>query len=115
VKLSTFLREVMPAIIAAAERVEEAEAAGHREWIDQSASPLGARRHINAVQRRIAAGDPSDAARVGRRWLLSRDAVAAELATISKRPARKARSNAVVAPVTSMADRLTAAAQRGSR
>lgn len=94
-------------------RQAEATEAAHREWTDQTASPLGRRRHIAACRARVAQGDPR-AAHVGRRWLLSCDAVAAELAALSQRPARKAKpALAVVAP-TSMADRLTAA-QRGGR
>lgn len=52
--------------------------------IDQSASPLGRRRHIAAVRGRVAAGE-SGAAIVGRRYLLAREAVDAELAATSKR------------------------------
>ncbi len=51
---------------------------------DQSRSPLGKRRHIAAARRRIAAGLPG-AAQVGRRYLLSSDALADELARISGR------------------------------
>jgi hypothetical protein len=52
--------------------------------IDQSASPLGRRRHIAAVRRRVAAGEPG-AAIVGRRYLLASVQVDAELAAASKR------------------------------
>jgi len=58
--------------------------AEHRDWIDQVASQLGARRHIAAVRRRVAAGK-GDAAMVGRRALLSADAHAEELAAVSRR------------------------------
>jgi len=50
-------------------------------WIDQEFSPLGSRRHIAAVRRRVARRKPGaelDAAIVGRRYLLSIDALAEE-------------------------------------
>ena len=43
--------------------------------VSQTSSPLGSRRHCNAVKRRMAAGLPG-AAKVGRRYLLSQDALA---------------------------------------
>lgn len=68
---------------------EEAAAkarAERRDHVDQRSSPLGSRRHCAAVKRRVAAGDEG-AAIVGRKHLLSREALAAELAALSKRPA----------------------------
>lgn len=47
--------------------------------IEQARSPLGRRRHISAVRRRVAAGQPG-AAIVGRRHLLSSEALSEELA-----------------------------------
>ncbi len=56
-------------------------------YVDQAVSPLGPRRHRAAVLRRIAAGQPG-AAKIGRRHLLSRDALEAELAAAAdKAPA----------------------------
>lgn len=53
------------------------------EWIDQKASPLGRRRHINAVRRLVAEG--ADGARVvGRRYLLSANAIDAELGRVTR-------------------------------
>lgn len=52
-------------------------------WIDQARSPLGPRRHRSAVQRRLGRGEPG-ASLVGRRHLLSPEAVAEELARITK-------------------------------
>jgi len=49
---------------------------------DQTASPLGRRRHCAATRRRTAAGDPG-AAVVGRRHLLSDAALAEELQSIT--------------------------------
>ena len=58
-------------------------------WMDQASSPLGRRRHCSAVRLRVAAG-LSGAAVVGRRHLLSSEALAEELATggRGKRPDR---------------------------
>jgi hypothetical protein len=50
--------------------------------ISQTDSPLGPRRHADAVKRRIAAGLPG-AAKVGRRYLLSPDALQEELSRTS--------------------------------
>ena len=50
-------------------------------WIDQQFSPLGRRRHCQAVKRRIAArqpGDVLDAAVIGRRYMLTVDALVEE-------------------------------------
>lgn len=51
--------------------------------IDQSASPLGARRHCAAVKRRLARGE-AGAAKVGRRYLLSPEALSEELGRTSR-------------------------------
>jgi hypothetical protein len=67
----------------AREVVAELRAGEAPGMIDQSASPLGRRRHIAAVRRRVAAGE-SGAAIVGRRHLLSRERLDAELATLAK-------------------------------
>lgn len=48
-------------------------------WVDQSVSPLGPRRHRKAVCERLASGRPG-ASRVGRKHLLSREALEEELA-----------------------------------
>lgn len=58
-------------------------------WVDQSASPLGPRRHRKAVTARVAAGAPG-AAKVGRRHLLSKDALSEELSAIGKRKPKRA-------------------------
>jgi hypothetical protein len=62
-------------------------------WIDQARSPLGPRRHRSAVQRRLGRGEPG-ASLVGRRHLLSPEAVNEELARITKtkRPTAAAQS-----------------------
>ena len=72
-------------------RVVERLRAGEVGMIDQTRSPLGRRRHIAAVRRLVAAGK-AGAAVVGRRYLLSREALDAEVARLSKRP-RKAHAD----------------------
>lgn len=71
----------------------EAQAAAQRptqsapQWIPQTRSPLGNRRHIAAVRRRVAAGEPG-ATLVGRKYLLTREALDHELGRVvdSRRP-----------------------------
>lgn len=54
-------------------------------WVDQTLSILGNRKHIAAVRRRLAATPPEPGARVvGRRYLLSQEAIAEELGRASK-------------------------------
>jgi len=62
------------------DRLRAGEAPG---MVDQSASPLGRRRHIAAVRRLVALGEPG-ACQVGRRYLLSRERLDAELAAMGK-------------------------------
>src|SRR5688572_11962718 len=61
--------------------------------VAQTSSPLGSRRHCNAVKRRLEAGRPG-AARIGRRYLLTREALGEELAAAgcSKPPATRTES-----------------------
>jgi hypothetical protein len=77
--LSRALRAFLAVIEA-----EESERDG--DWIDQSTSPLGPRRHCALARRLIAAGDKR-AARAGRRWLLRAEALSLPVPT-SKRPKR---------------------------
>ena len=67
-----------------AERVEQRLRGGQPGMLDQSASPLGRRRHCSAVKRRVARGEPG-AAVVGRRHLLSPEALSEELGRVSNR------------------------------
>jgi hypothetical protein len=55
--------------------------------VEQGASPLGARRHRAAVRRRVAAGE-GGAAVIGRRHLLSREALTEELERVTRRPVK---------------------------
>ncbi len=68
--------------------------AGDVKMTDQAGSPLGRRRHIAAVRRRVATGEPG-ACIVARRYLLSPEALAEELAAQSKKP-RKVPAQAAV-------------------
>lgn len=74
---------------AVAERVVRKLTAETAAWTDQTRSPLGRKRHCLAVRRRVDQGD-GGAAVVGRRHLLSKDALACELNDLSarKRPSR---------------------------
>lgn len=73
--------------------VTELRAGDVPSMVDQSASPLGRRRHIAAVRKRVNASEPG-AAIVGRRHLLSRGALDAELAALAAKQPRKARASA---------------------
>jgi len=67
--------------------------AGDLSMIDQSASPLGPRRHRAAVRRRIQRGE-GGASVIGRRHLLTKDALDAELAAITGAPKPKSAKRA---------------------
>lgn len=87
VALDALARVLAPAI--AREVVAQLRAGEAPGMLDQSASPLGRRRHIAAARRRVAAGE-AGAAIVGRRHLLTREAVEAELADASAKPRKGA-------------------------
>ena len=74
-----------------AERVWLRFQQGTPDMVDQSKSPLGRRRHCNAVKRRIGNGEPG-AARVGRRYLLTPDALTDELHRLGQGPPPKGES-----------------------
>lgn len=61
--------------------------------IDQTASVLGRRRHVALARELLAAGS-SDAAKIGRRYLVRREAVEARAIELSRRTPRKAASAA---------------------
>lgn len=92
-------KALAPAI--AAEVVAQLRAGETPGMVDQSTSPLGRRRHIAAVRRMVAAGDPG-AAQVGRRYLLTTDAVQVELSRMSRKPKAPAKGKAE-APVDELA------------
>ena len=82
------LADLAEVLEAAARRARELDAearAERRDWCDQTMSPLGRRRHVAAVRRRVATGE-AGAAMLGRRALLSLDAITEELSRASSRP-----------------------------
>ena len=76
--LGELAREIAKAVVA------ELRAGDAPGMLDQSASPLGRRRHI-ALARELIAANSSEAARIGRRYLVTRTAVEARAAELSKR------------------------------
>lgn len=71
--------ELLDAIAdAIAERVVDKLRSGDFGMLDQTASPLGSRRHCALARRLVNAGD-GRAAKVGRRWLVAREAIEKEL------------------------------------
>lgn len=85
------LAAVLEAAAAKAREIATDCHANRADWIDQHSSPLGPRRHCAAVRKRVQSGDEG-AAIVGRRLLLSHEALAAELARIGKPSQKKKRS-----------------------
>ncbi len=92
-------------------REQRGEDAPRLGWIDQSASPLG-RKHNGAVRRRLAAGE-AGADIVGRRHLLTPDALAEEVRRETKR--RTKRGRATDNEHSAVADLDRALAQLGRR
>jgi hypothetical protein len=80
----------------AAKVVQQLTAGSLPGFVDQGGSPLGRRKHIKAVRRLVAADAPG-AAIVGRRYLLSKDALVQELA--AQKPKERRRK-----PVDDLAD-----------
>jgi len=86
--LEGFARQVAHYVVA---ELRTADCGG---MLDQHASPLGSRRHCACVRARVAAGDPG-AAIIGRRHLLSPEALGEELqatSTKTRKPAKPKRS-----------------------
>lgn len=79
----------------------------HADWIAQDSSPLGRRRHCAAVRARVARGQ-AGAAIVGRRHLLSPEALREALGEVSEGRSRskKAAAQEVLDPVERMRARL---------
>lgn len=80
--MKTRFARVADALEAFAEAVRALDEEVAPDWIDQSRSLLGRRRHCAAVRRRIAAGVDGAAVGVGRRYLLSEEAHAEELTKV---------------------------------
>ena len=107
------LARVLRAAADEAEAIDREQRAERRDWVDQSASPLGRRRHVAAVKRRLDRG-LEGAAMVGRRALLSSAALDEELALLSKGP-KKTTAPAEADDVTSRLERRLGLVQGGAR
>jgi hypothetical protein len=83
--------EDLEAIVARAVRRALTSAADDG-MVNQSGSPLGSRRHCNAVKRRLAVG-AAGAAHVGRKYLLTQEALAEELSRITSTTAHRPASD----------------------
>lgn len=81
-KASWFVRGLR-AFADEVERAEAEERETERGWVSQTGSPLGARRHAAAVRRRLERGERG-AGMAGRKFLLSSEALAEELAKTDK-------------------------------
>ena len=84
--LATLARVLAPHIAREVVALLRAESSG---MIDQAASPLGRKRHCSAVRSRVSTGEPG-AAIVGRRHLLSKEALDQELAALARRTRKPA-------------------------
>lgn len=97
---------------ADAQAQAENRASAPRSWVEQKASPLGRRRHINAVRRLVAAG--SESARVvGRRYLLSAETVDAELGRVTRSKSTNESPAPAVDELASLRARYASAPKRG--
>ena len=65
--------------------IVEEELDDRLDWVDQSRSPLGPRRHIAATRRRLSDGAEA-AGQSGRKYLLSPAALAEELGRSTNKP-----------------------------
>lgn len=100
-----FLRELAREVARAV--VAELRAGELPSMLDQVGSPLGRRRHITAVRRLVAEGKPG-AAVVGRRHLLTREALEAELGGAAPRT----RTTRAAAPQPTPRDEVAAMRER---
>ncbi len=72
------LSRILRAAADECDAIARESAQDRREWVCQADSPLGPRRHIQAVRRRLSAGNEG-AGQSGRKYLLSPEAIAEEL------------------------------------
>jgi hypothetical protein len=77
------LARVLRAAADEADRIAEEQRDDRRDWIPQASSPLGPRRHVRIVRRRLAAGEDG-AALIGRQALLSPEALEEEIAELGE-------------------------------
>lgn len=83
------MARVLRAAADECDAIEAEQQQARASWIDQRRSPLGAKRHCAAVRRLLADGLPG-AAVVGRKHMLSAEALEAELQRTSNRPRKPA-------------------------
>ena len=92
-RLFAKIARVLKIAASECERIDAEENLERAAWIDQRTTSAGPRTHIAMTRRRVKAGLPG-AAIVGRRFLLSPEALQEELALLSTRaPARCASSD----------------------
>jgi hypothetical protein len=89
-------------------------------WIEQAFSPLGPRKHIAAVRRRVAEAKERDlastelgAAVMGRRYLLTPESLAEELGRLPLRKVREPVANDTDAEESAYADFMARSSSRG--
>lgn len=80
------LARILRAAADEADAIARESAQDRREWVSQSESPIGRRKHIQAVRRRMQVG-LGGAGQSGRRYLLSPEAIAEELGRPTAPPA----------------------------
>ncbi len=86
------LARVLRSAAAECEAIAAEETHDRIDWIDQSKSPLGPRRHCRVVKALVSAGQPG-AAIVGRRRLLSPQGLAQALRSTSSHGANGSESD----------------------
>jgi hypothetical protein len=84
--LATLVRMIARAVVA-----ELKAADSHSDMVDQTRSPLSAKKHCAIVRARIARG-AGGAAIAGRKHLITREALQEELAALTARGSRKHRA-----------------------
>lgn len=78
------IARILRAAADEAEAIAREDSAERRDWIAQADSPLGPRRHISAARRRLSAG-LDGVSNVGRKWLLSPEALRDEMGRLDSR------------------------------
>jgi hypothetical protein len=99
------LAEILEAAASKARELAAQDRANRSQWIDQAGSPLGPRRHHKAVKTRVAKGRPG-AAIVGRRSLLSPEALQEELQSLTTGARKQSPSPTPLAAPEAWAQRL---------
>jgi hypothetical protein len=105
--LARVFRAMAEAGAAECEVIAREERAQHREWIAQTGSVFGHRKHCKIVQRLVEAGDPG-AVISGRKHLLSPEVLQRELQALTKRGPALAKPEFSAAPAGATPDGLRA-------